>query len=196
RTTTTTRTSIRRNRCQLSVARCPGFLLLPYAMGHVVGRGSAALHASVDRAPRDWHRQLTSDQALVVDPLHALHLGHIAELVHQGAQVLGIVDVCHHLALEDAVLALEADAAHVHVVLVTDDGGDAVHQAHGIDAAELDAGQELHAVLAFPACLHDAHGEIAHQLHGVGAVHAVDADALAGGDEAEDVVARDGVAVG
>ena len=39
--------------------------------------------------------------------------------------------------------------------------------------------------------LHDAIGEVAHELHGVGAVHAVDLDAVVDGDEAEHVVARD-----
>ena len=66
-----------------------------------------------------------------------------------------IVHVGHHFAFEDAVVALEADGPHVHVVLAADDAGDLVHDAYRVHAFEPDAGQEFHAVLALPTC-HDA----------------------------------------
>lgn len=106
----------------------------------------------------------------------------------------GVVHKEHDGAFEHAVFAVEVYRAHVYFEVAGDDFGDFVDDANVVDADDFDAGKEGELGFAGPLCFYDAVGVVAHEVDGVGTIDAVNFDAFVDGDEAEYVIARDGIA--
>ena len=107
----------------------------------------------------------------------------------------GIFDHDGEVAGKQSVVGVDADAAQADAGLLGDDGGDVGDDADVVVPHYAEGDGVLRALaLACPPCLDNAVAEACMQFGRIGAVAAVNLDAAIDTDEAEHVVAIDGIA--
>ena len=117
-----------------------------------------------------------------------------ADFFDEGLEFGNVFELNDDGSVEEAVVRIDVDGAHHDFFFFRDDARDVVDDAQVVVAHHFEGEAVLTGVFAAPAGLDDAVAESAAQFGGIGAVVAVDFDAAAHGDEAEDGVAVDGLA--
>ena len=121
---------------------------------------------------------------------------HLLEFATDDANILYIMDFEIDFALEDAIVALDGEVAHVDIELLREDGGDAQQHTCAVDALDTDGGGETKVLVRIPTNGEDVVA-IGHlEAIGLGALALVDGDVAGIVEMAKHIVAGDGMATG
>ena len=116
------------------------------------------------------------------------------ELLDEQVELAVVFDKQHHVATEEPIVGIDVDGAHGELVFLGNDVGDIAHDADIVVPNDAQGDGILTRSLATPFGFHHAIAKTFAQFGCVGAGGAVDGDATTHGDEAENIIAIDGMA--
>ena len=118
------------------------------------------------------------------------------EVAADVAHLVGVVHLKVYFAVEDAVVGLDVEAAHVDVEFLGEHGGYGEEHADAVDAVDAQYGGEAQLAVGVPSGGQEVVAVGGLQSVGLGALAFVDGYVALAVYVAEDVVARDGLAAG